>query len=376
MSQSLARIRNLQALRIYAALPVILYHTGFTLPAMRPIGIFGVHLFFLLSGYIMASICDNDTRAFVRRRLIRIIPLYWTLTLFLYAAAWKFPHLMNATRAVPSELLKSLFFVPFVKSNGLYQPILFVGWTVNYEMFFYMMLSIAVLINKRRAALLGTAIMLTVMTTCSLFAATSAIARFYSDPVLFECILGLAAYYCVRSASRRMTPATKPVLLILAVAALILLPAIEGFGLLGSWPLVLRFGPLSFVLICSACLLAFSGADIKAGLLVLLGDASYVMYLVHPYIVMFLNRVIARFLPIFHINTPIGCLIAMLFVLPISVFLYLKVDKPTLVYLNRVLCGRQRQDPAIVTKPAVAAIGAGEAILPYSAAVVRESSHA
>ena len=49
------------------------------------------------------------------------VPLYWTLTLMLYLTAWKFPHLMNATRALPVELIKSLFFVPFAKSNGLYQ---------------------------------------------------------------------------------------------------------------------------------------------------------------------------------------------------------------------------------------------------------------
>ena len=163
MNKPLSRIRNLQALRIYAAIPVILYHTNFRLPGVRQIGVFGVHMFFLLSGYIMASICDTDSTAFVRRRLIRIIPLYWTLTLALYSVAWKFPHLMNATRALPSELLKSLFFIPFQKSNGLYQPILFVGWTVNYEMFFYIMLSLGVLINRRRAALLGASIMLTVM---------------------------------------------------------------------------------------------------------------------------------------------------------------------------------------------------------------------
>ena len=74
MNKPLSRIRNLQALRIYAAIPVILYHTHFTLPGLRPIGLFGVHLFFLMSGYIMAGICDNDTTAFMRRRLIRIIP--------------------------------------------------------------------------------------------------------------------------------------------------------------------------------------------------------------------------------------------------------------------------------------------------------------
>jgi peptidoglycan/LPS O-acetylase OafA/YrhL len=87
MIKPLSRIRNLQVLRIYAAIPVILYHTNFRLPGVRPIGVFGVHMFFLLSGYIMASICDTDSTAFVRRRLIRIIPLYWTLTLVLYSVA-------------------------------------------------------------------------------------------------------------------------------------------------------------------------------------------------------------------------------------------------------------------------------------------------
>jgi exopolysaccharide production protein ExoZ len=365
MSQSIAKIRNLQVLRAYAALAVVLFHTNCTPPGIHPMGLFGVHLFFVLSGYVMASICDSDTRAFVRRRLVRIIPMYWTLTLVVYLLAWKAPHLMNTTRAIPSELLKSLLFVPFLKSNGLYQPVLFVGWSVNYEMFFYMMLSIAVAIYKRRAAVLGAAIMVSVMTICSLFAKTSTIAKFYSNSILFECILGVAAYYCVRAASRRFMPVSKPVLLTMAIASLVLLPAIEGFQVLASMPMVVRFGPLCFVLICSTCLLALSGADMRAGTLVLLGDASYVMYLVHGFIETFLNRIMGKLNPIFHIDTPIGCLMAVVSVMAISVFLYLRVDKPTVVYLNRVLCGRQRQDIPLLTSPAtVAPVGTAAVILP------------
>jgi exopolysaccharide production protein ExoZ len=375
MNKPLSRIRNLQALRIYAAIPVILYHTNFRLPGVRPIGVFGVHMFFLLSGYIMASICDTDSTAFVRRRLIRIIPLYWTLTLALYSVAWKFPHLMNATRALPSELLKSLFFIPFQKSNGLYQPILFVGWTVNYEMFFYMMLSIAVLINKRRAALLGGSIMLGVMAVCSFFTGTSAIARFYADTVLLECILGLASYYCVRAVSSRLTPAMKPVLMMLAIGSLILLPSIEEFGLMAHLPATLRYGPASFVLICSACLLALLGADFKAGVIVLLGDASYVMYLTHPYIEEFLDRVVGRFLPIFHIDKPIGCLIAMAFVLPISVFLYLRVDKPIVRYLTLVLSPRKQPEATILVMPSPAALTVPPAaFVAHTAPIVRQGT--
>jgi peptidoglycan/LPS O-acetylase OafA/YrhL len=374
MIKPLSRIRNLQALRIYAAIPVILYHTNFRLPGVRPIGVFGVHMFFLLSGYIMASICDTDSTAFVRRRLIRIIPLYWTLTLLLYSVAWKFPHLMNATRALPSELLKSLFFVPFQKSNGLYQPILFVGWTVNYEMFFYMMLSIAVLINKRRAALLGGSIMLAVMAACSLFAATSAVARFYSDTVLLECILGLVSYYCVRAVSSRLTPAMKPALMVLAIGSLLLLPCIEEFGFMVYLPNILRFGPGSFVLICSVCLLALLGADFKAGVIVLLGDASYVMYLTHPYIEEFLDRVVGRFLPIFHIDKPIGCLIAMGVVLPISAFLYLKVDKPIVRYLSRVFCMPKQPGATIRVMPAPSALTVPASVVAHATPIVQQGT--
>jgi peptidoglycan/LPS O-acetylase OafA/YrhL len=371
----ITKIQNLQALRVFAALPVVFYHTGFSLGSIKPVGIFGIHLFFLLSGYIMASIIDNDSTAFLRRRLIRIIPLYWSLTLLLYLVAWRYPHLMGATKARPVELFKSLFFVPFAKSNGLFQPILFVGWTVNYEMFFYMTLSLAVLINRRRAALIGAAIMLSIMGFCSFFAGTSPIARFYSDPLPLECIFGLIAYYCVRYATPRLTPAMKPLLLSLAFGCLILLPVMEEFGWFGHVPEVLRYGPLCFILISSACLLTFSGVDIKIKAIVLLGDASYVMYLVHPYIEEFLDRVIGWFWPVFRINSLIGCLVALLLVPPISMLLYVTFDRPSLRYLNRVLCGRRRSDPAIAMRPSAFELAgqAKEGVVGHPA-VVREST--
>jgi exopolysaccharide production protein ExoZ len=351
MTKPLSRIRNLQGLRLYAAIPVVLYHTKLSLPGVRPVGVFGIHLFFLLSGYIMASICDGDSTAFARRRLIRILPLYWSLTVMLYLAAWKFPHLMNATRAVPSELIKSLLFIPFAKSNGQYKPILFVGWTVNCEMFFYMMLSAAVLINKRRAALLASGIMLSVMGLCFLFRNESVIARFYSNPILLECIFGLGSYYCVRFIVSRLTPPLKPALLCAAIGSMILLPAIEEWQLLNRMPEVIQYAPLCFVLICSVCLLAGLGADLKAGTIVLLGDASYVMYLTHPYVIQFLDRVAGRVIPVLRVDSPLGCLIAMMFVLPLSAFLYLKVDKPVVVYLNNALCGRKRSDSSTHRAP-------------------------
>ena len=73
------------------------------------------------------------------------------------------------------------------------------------------------------------------------------------------------------------------------------------------------------MLICSVCLLASLGADLKAGTIVLLGDASYVMYLTHPYVIQFLDRVVGRIVPAFHVDSkPSAVLFAMMLVMPLS----------------------------------------------------------
>jgi exopolysaccharide production protein ExoZ len=338
----LFRINILQGLRTYAALPVVLFHTGFTLHGVNKIGIFGVHMFFLLSGYIMAHICTTDRHAFLRRRLIRIVPSYWAMTLLLYFVAAKFPYLMNATHAVPAELIKSLFFVPFQKSNGLYQPILFVGWTINYEMYFYMLLGIALLIAPRRPLLVASVMLLAIAGVCTFFAASNAIARFYSDPVILEFIFGLLAYYCVAAFPAGPRDRAKHVWAGIVLVSLILLPVIEAFDLLPSLPLVVRFGPLSFLLITASCLLAIAGSDLRVGLIVLIGDASYTLYLVHPYVEMAIDRIIARRLPWLHITTPLGCVIAVASAVAVSIALYLYIEKPMLRYLTKKFCGRVR----------------------------------
>jgi peptidoglycan/LPS O-acetylase OafA/YrhL len=360
MAQPLARIHILQALRTYAALPVVLFHTGYVITGFHKIGVFGVHMFFLLSGYIMASICTTDTHAFLRRRVIRIVPSYWLMTILLYCFAAKFPHLMNSTRAVPVELLKSLFFIPFMKTNGLFQPILFVGWTVNYETFFYVVLALSLFISKRRPLLIASAIVLAIVAISSVFAAQSAIANFYSNPVILEFILGLIAFYCVHAIPQGSASQLKYLWVAIMTVALISLPLIEGFNLFPSVSTVLRFGPLSFLLIWSSCLLAIGGSDIRPGLIVLIGDASYTLYLVHPYIEMLLDRVVATHIPLFHITTIFGCLFAVAVAVAVSIWLYLKVDKPVLSYLTKRLCrSHHASQPVFANTTSVVVDGVG-----------------
>ena len=130
-----AKLNNIQVLRAFAAGVVVLFHTGFAFPFMRPFGSFGVDVFFVISGYIMARILDprggTSSDFFFRRRLLRILPPYWFFTLLLYMVALRVPQLMGSTRTGVVELLKSLFFIPFEKYSGVIQPVLFIGWSLN-----------------------------------------------------------------------------------------------------------------------------------------------------------------------------------------------------------------------------------------------------
>ena len=69
-----------------------------------------------------------------------------TIGVFILAVAA--PGLVKATSANFDELIKSLLFVPFAKENGLVQPTLFVGWTLNYEMMFYALFAAALFLRR------------------------------------------------------------------------------------------------------------------------------------------------------------------------------------------------------------------------------------
>jgi exopolysaccharide production protein ExoZ len=81
----------------------------------------------------------------MKARILRVVPLYWVFTILTFSVAVVAPFLTGATRPDLVELMKSLFFVSVAKRNGLVEPVLFVGSTLNYEMFSYMIFSIFLL---------------------------------------------------------------------------------------------------------------------------------------------------------------------------------------------------------------------------------------
>ncbi len=336
------KLNNIQVLRAFAACVVVVFHTGFAFPGMHPFGSFGVDVFFVISGYIMARILDGKSEFFFRRRLLRIIPPYWLFTILLFLVAQRYPALMGSTRASLSELVRSLLFIPYAKGSNLIQPLLFIGWSLNYEMFFYCALGVALLFTRRHAALLGSALVLVTMLACMPFVAQSTIATFYARDIVLEFILGVLSYLFCRSLSAdRLQRLRIPALAVCLLSAVALV-AIQGVFPQMVADRVLSLGLLSLLLVTSASMLSQAGWDTKFAPAVLVGDASYILYLLHPYCEYGQDRILAKHLPWLHINTAVGALIAVSLSIAIACLVHLYGERPLVKVLNNRFGGHRR----------------------------------
>lgn len=191
-SQSDSRIEVIQILRLVSALGIIVFHSQI----IGGYGYFGVDLLFIISGYVTVLSTTNieQRNNFLLKRLIRIIPLYWLLTFLTYVLIYYMPQLSVNSEATLEYLFKSLFFIPFINSRGCDMPIMIVGWTLNFEVFFYIIFSIAQWINHKYRGQI-TIIILLILIGVGYLIDSPFIVDYYASLTLLEFVLGITAYF-------------------------------------------------------------------------------------------------------------------------------------------------------------------------------------
>ncbi|HBJ37646.1 MAG TPA: hypothetical protein DDZ51_23395 [Planctomycetaceae bacterium] len=159
MIEKTAKLNSIQAARAFAALLVVLHHLSLSfeqrvagigfLKIFDHFGFAGVDLFFVISGLVMVVTCQRyfgraaHASAFLWRRITRIYPLYWIFTLLQLVAILLVP--AAADRLLTAENIVSSFLL--LPQAGY--PILAPGWTLVYEMFFYLVFSLLFFIPRR-----------------------------------------------------------------------------------------------------------------------------------------------------------------------------------------------------------------------------------
>lgn len=291
-------IHNIQVLRAIAAYLVVFVHLGNLLApfgvteADLGVGAAGVDLFFVISGFIM--VVTTNARAvtpldFIANRIARVVPLYWLLTLFVFVLALVAPGMFGRTEPTLANLSKSLGFIPYVRGDGTVRPLLFLGWSLNVEMFFYVLFAISLWLPRAtiRVAAVVSVLVVLVVAGAMLRPQSSALA-FYMRPYLLEFGAGmvLGLLYPRIEAGRAGMPLAA-LAMVIGFAGLLLLPRLHDGGTLSA-------GAFATLVVTGALALERGGRALRWRPALLMGNASYSLYLVHPFATQTIAKVAAR----------------------------------------------------------------------------------
>jgi peptidoglycan/LPS O-acetylase OafA/YrhL len=295
-------LQRVQALRLVAATLVVLGHAkhealnvlGLGSAAswsLAPAALFagGVDIFFVISGFIMFTISGHEfgrpgaPSRFLLRRLTRIVPAYWLFTAAMAAVAWLLSERVQSVPPGAWQLLASLLFLPHFNGQGQLYPVLTLGWTLNFEMLFYVLFAFGLCLPRRA----GLPTVVTLVMALALVGAwhrpEEAPFAFWCHPVVLEFLFGILLAR-VRARGLRWSPGLGASV---ALAGFVLLYVLGPRG--AAEPLapqrVLWMG-LPALAICAAAVLVPERAVHSAWQRALAagGDASYALYLSHPFV--------------------------------------------------------------------------------------------
>jgi len=330
------RLANLQVLRAIAALGVVQAHTGLRLGSWHTAGTFGVDIFFVLSGFIMAMISVPEGNAFFVKRLTRIVPPYWTFTLLAFTVLVLFPAFAPAYTRGAVPLLKSLLFIPYPELNGILRPMLGVGWTLNYEMCFYVLVALGLLISRKRPGWVAAFLVFVLMLIAHLLN-NGVSSRFYGDKIMLEFVMGILAFQTYSVSNPAICQRLRLVLLCACVGAFCFMCWYQGTRYYGPSGTRLYLLAGAYVLVQSAALLSRSGWEVRNRAMILIGDASYTLYLSHFFVLSVMHGLVSRRIALLEMDRPLGSATAVLFSTGCAVLVYVYLERPVHQALNRML---------------------------------------
>ena len=285
-----ATLLNVQTLRALAAFMVVCVHIqALALMAGAPAkvteaGNAGVDLFFVISGFIMVFTTGRKPMgpaAFFGARLRRIAPLYWSVTLAVFLVARLAPSLVQNTPTDLGRLLASILFLPDLRPDGTMRPVVFVGWTLNFEMAFYVLFALGLAARRRWLGIVGTVgALIAAVAWGQAVHPAEPVLGFYTQPMALEFALGML----LGLAWPRLKPppwAKWPLVLAGVAAFALMLAAPE------LWPgmdRLIAFGLPAGVIVAACLMLELQGWAIRWRWVKALGAASYAVYLSHFFV--------------------------------------------------------------------------------------------
>jgi exopolysaccharide production protein ExoZ len=340
--KNVANIESIQIMRGIAAVLVVLLHIsikgdqygngaldGFS------IGGAGVDLFFIISGYIMCISTAGkhfNFYKFILHRIQRIIPLYWFSTTVALGIYLFNPGMIN-TSGGETSILASYTLIPtgkrLLNSNG---------WTLSYEFFYYLIFGLFIGMGTDKAILLSSTILLSLVITGWCFNHDALLFYFSTHALYLEFVFGMLCYYFFNKKITRLAAYAVPICILggclLALELFFKLPVQDkGRSMFWGIPMLLFF----------IGLLSLEGfinrrTGVLKNLLLQIGNASYSLYLFHPFALSGTAMVLKRLN--MASNPWLFTIILLISAVTLSYFIYLYIERPLTFFVKRTLVFR------------------------------------
>ena len=348
-------VSSIQVLRCIAATLVVLAHLpeplyDYNLDNIMPnmtFGVFGVDLFFVISGFIMVFATGPARGArpagqFLLRRVIRIVPLYWIFTTIFVATTWHgLRHVGVSAHEIRHMVASYLFLPAHEPASGDIYPTYPLGWTLNYEMFFYVCFTASLLL-PRRAGVPVLAVALSSLVVLGAVLPLPWPLSYWARSQILEFVFGMLIARACLDGWRFPAKAAVPVVIAAIVAVPLYVPYIDDWDILRglAWGL-----PAAGVVASAVMTPLFRPGSVTRGLEAL-GDASYSLYLVHYAFFLTAGYLLRPALTRHWI--PAGLYAAMLFLgsFVCALLLYRLVELPMTRRLRRIATTRAPVVPA------------------------------
>lgn len=337
----------IQMLRGFAAIFVMLYHATKHYKSKELIflngffnhGFFGVDIFFVLSGFVIyyssqEYLKSGNYRSYLKKRLIRIYPSFWLFLLLpLTLVFFLFPQFITDQSAFKinnyPKVLLLIFNHPEISQ---------VTWTLSFELYFYLLFFI-IIINKKLKYLVGIILILALLNLIytDLFSLIY-FKKYLFSPLILEFFLGTLIALILEKVNKN----NKMLFGFTFFLSLFLFVLIDFLASNNSISIskhnrVLSYGIASFLLILSLVLLEKFNVIKSIKTLIIIGDSSYVVYLIHSIILSFFDTKLILSGKLIIVNNQTTTVLVCGFILILSVFLHKKIEKPMLRFLNKKL---------------------------------------
>ncbi len=305
------RLDSIQMFRCFAALAVFFFHLDDVLPfgPKSFLGHFiyhgnsGVDMFFVISGFIAFYTVNKDENKhgyyahpgiiYLLKRIAKIIPLYYTFTL------------LCAGHSLESiyQTFKSFLFIPLGLGQGgpLYgEARVSQGWTLNYEMYFYLVVAASFLFGKLKWFFVYSFIVLMVLFPIIFhgipgnygfngFLFRIAYISMISNPVVLEFLLGITVGIIYSKSNNKLNLIW--ICFILFSISFFILNLYEQFN---NFSRITVSGIPSALLIISFLKLEKASQINIPNFLVKLGNMSFSIYISHLGIIILIRKIVIR----------------------------------------------------------------------------------